>query len=74
MITLLLALALSGSCERKEGTAQCVTVERVHCKAACYTKDRDDGGYRPHTIVADGPSQEACEKELNRQAANGCKK
>jgi len=78
MISLILMLALSGSCERVEGSAQCVEVTRVtetryKCVGSCYLKDNKDGGYTPRRIRADHqPSQDACVAELDRQARNGC--
>lgn len=86
MISLLTALLLlAGSCERKEGTAQCVETEeaapgRWRCKGSCYLhkgddgKDKSDGGYYSHLLKTDHqPTEAACLKELDRQAANGCK-
>lgn len=67
------------TCERKAGTAECILVERrdkdsYDCKASCYTKGREDGGFYSHLIKARANSEEACKKELDRQAANGCQK
>lgn len=85
MIWLILLLALSDpgrkperTCRREAGTAQCIETERRHetlwkCKASCYVRDNADGGYTPHLIKAERPTETACISELDRQAANGCR-
>jgi hypothetical protein len=78
MISLLLMLALSGSCERREGSAQCVethynTVDHLwRGVGSCYTKDNKDGGYTPRRIKCVADSDQACRDDLDRQARNGC--
>lgn len=80
MIALLALLVLGqSSCERKEGSAQCVethynTVDKLwHGVASCYTKDNRDGGFTPHRIhCAPAATDQGCRDDMDRQARNGC--
>lgn len=80
LLLLLWVLADPGGrpCKREPGRAQCITVERRHekayrCRASCYVPGRADGGVYPSIISAEKESENACVKELDRQASNGCR-
>lgn len=79
MITLILLLTLGAdTCGRKEGSAQCVGIEKredglFHGRASCYTKTNKDGGYDPHSITCVSNTYDGCRAQLDDKVKRGCK-
>lgn len=80
MLALLITLTMLGE-PREAGKALNVEIRyntvdhQWRGRASCYTKDNKDGGYTPHPIkCGPAPAKEACQAELDKQAANGCLK
>jgi len=78
MISLLLMLALSGSCERGGKGAQCVTCDRSErgvyvCKGVCYQSARKaDGGYRAEHLQQEDKDEDVAKSKVDAEAKEKC--